>query len=74
MPDSIVRTVQCAYCLRHSVNVTYEAGLNDDGNRVEREVAGEVLDRRLHRSEAAAAVNQPSDRLYVTRRVLTRRH
>ncbi len=39
MPDSIVRTVQCAYCLRHSVNVTYEARLNDDGKRVEREVA-----------------------------------
>jgi hypothetical protein len=38
MAGSIVRTVQCAYCLRHSVNVTYEAGLDDDGNRVESEV------------------------------------
>jgi hypothetical protein len=39
MADSIVRTVQCAYCLRHSVNVTYGAGLDDDGNRVEHEVS-----------------------------------
>jgi hypothetical protein len=39
MNDPIMRTVECPYCLRHSVNVTYEAGLDDDGNRVEREVA-----------------------------------
>ena len=39
MPDSIVRTVQCAYCVRRGVNVAYEARLNDDGKRVEREVA-----------------------------------
>ncbi len=38
MSDSIVRTVQCAYCLRHSVNVTYETGLDDGGRRVETEV------------------------------------
>jgi hypothetical protein len=39
MADSIVRTVQCAYCLRHTVNITYEAALDADGNRVEREAS-----------------------------------
>jgi hypothetical protein len=39
MPDPVIRTVQCAYCLRHSVNVTHESGLDDDGNNVETEVA-----------------------------------
>ncbi len=51
MTESIVRSVQCAYCLRHSVNVTYQAGLDADAHRVEQEVdAGEVLDRRMHRA------------------------
>ena len=39
MTEPIMRTVECPYCLRHGVNVTYEAGLDDDGNRVEREIA-----------------------------------
>jgi hypothetical protein len=39
MTEPIMRTVECPYCLRHSVNVTYEAGLDDDGNRVEKEIA-----------------------------------
>ena len=38
MADASIRTVQCAYCLRQSVNVTYEAGLDDDRNRVECEL------------------------------------
>ena len=39
MPDSIVRTVQCAYCLKHSVKRELEATLDEHGNRVEREVS-----------------------------------
>jgi hypothetical protein len=38
MADPIIRTVLCAYCLRHSVNVTYEATLDHDLHRVETEV------------------------------------
>ena len=39
MTEPIIRTVECPYCLRHSVNVSYEASLDNDGKRVEREVA-----------------------------------
>ena len=39
MTEPIIRTVECPYCLRHSVNVSYEAGLDNDGKRVETEVA-----------------------------------
>jgi hypothetical protein len=63
MPDSIVRTVQCAYCLRHSVNVTDEAALDEHGNRVEREVertkcstAGCVAQRLKRRTELGGSM------------------
>ena len=39
MTDPIVWTVRCFDCLRYSVTVTYEAGLDDDGNRVDRELS-----------------------------------
>jgi hypothetical protein len=39
MSEPIIRSVECPYCLRHSVNVTYEASLDSDGKRVETEMA-----------------------------------
>ena len=31
--DQVIRTAKCPYCLRHAVNVTYEAGPDEHGNR-----------------------------------------
>ena len=54
-----MRTVESPVLPAPRVNVTYEAGLDDDGNRVEREIVRSA-DDGLHRGDALDAVEPDS--------------